>query len=316
MRYHFLSFKNEKYDYKATENYVLDIFLKGTLKLTKTNKRDLRIFIDNYILDLRKFFESLVQLLQKTDQKKYYKLFSILELSASLYPLTVRLESMNLLDQSLPIRDYMTFLDLIEVAEIRVYKTRGTDPIRDVSYLARDALSLSEKEIELRLANFIEEFMSSNEFKSRMESDVYHNKALKHIFIEYDEQLLLNCGEHPYNMQEVRELNNKEPTIEHIFPQEPTFDFPNRSFDSKDEYFRKNNLIGNFLLLEKVINSACQNKSPEQKITDGNLYVKSSFFETRLLTAKLKNNGNNLSKYLIDKRTQQLSDFCIKHWKI
>lgn len=316
MRYHFLSFEHQKYDYKATENYVLDTFLKGTLKSIKMDQEKLRNFIDSYVSDLNKFFESFVQLLQKTDQKKYYKLFSILDLSASLYPLTIRLETMNLLDQNLPIRNHMTFLDLIEVADLRVYKTRGTDPARDVSYLARDASRLSEKEIESKLAEFIEVFMPLSEFKSKMESDVYRNKALKHIFIEYDEQLLLKHGKQPYSTQNLRDLNNTVPTVEHIFPKEPTFDFPDRDFDSKEEYFRKNNVIGNFVLLEKMINSACQNKPPEQKIIDRNLYSKSLFFEIRFLTAELKNNGNNLSKNLIDKRTQRLSDFCTKRWEI
>ena len=83
MKYHFLSFKNEKYDYKATESYVLDTFLKGTLKSIKMNQEKLRDFIVSYISDLNEFFQKFAQLLQKTDNKKYYKLFSILDLSAS-----------------------------------------------------------------------------------------------------------------------------------------------------------------------------------------------------------------------------------------
>jgi len=115
MRYHFISFKNDKYDYNATGNYVWDTFLKGTLREIKpvSEKDKLKSFIENYVNDLNLFFKSFLLLLQKINQKKYYKIFSILELSTFLYPLTIRLQAMNLLDRPLPNNPKLTFIDLI-----------------------------------------------------------------------------------------------------------------------------------------------------------------------------------------------------------
>lgn len=316
MRYHFLAFENEKYDYNATVNYVLDIFLKGTLKSIKSDKGSLRDFINIYIEDLSLFFKSFVELLQRVERKKYYKVLSILDLSTFLYPLMIRLQARNLLDKQLPKHEEMTYLDLIETTDVRVYKTRGTDPVKDISYLARDSAKLEDENIESRLIYFINDFMSDSEFRSRLENNVNGNRALKHIFIEYDEYLLENSGKPPYSLDEIRELNNTIPTIEHIFPQEPRFDFPSRGFDSEEEYKNKNNRIGNFILLEKNINSSCQNKTPEQKVADNNLYCKSSFETTKKVTAVIKNRGNFFNNEHIDQRIDEMSNFCMNRWKI
>ena len=57
-------------------------------------------------------------------------MFSILNLSATLYPLIIKLQNLNLLNSKLvgEGRTNYTFFDLVELIDVRVYKTRGTDP--------------------------------------------------------------------------------------------------------------------------------------------------------------------------------------------
>jgi len=72
MRYHFLAYRNDdipdRYDYYASIDYVLDIFLKQTLKdVVKQN--ELSTFICDYVSDLSLFFNSLRDLLKKVDNE-------------------------------------------------------------------------------------------------------------------------------------------------------------------------------------------------------------------------------------------------------
>jgi len=315
MRYHFIAYPNEKYDYSATSDYVLDVFLKNTLKVKKSNLTELEAFIDDYTKDLTIFFESLLAIVKKvkTDEK-YYKIFSLLGLSALLYPLVIRLEAKQLLGKNISSKA-ITFLDLIEIADVRVYKTRGTDPTRDISYLACDTKSIQEDEIESRLISFINRFMGDATFKSTLENNIYGNVGLKHIFIEYDEQILKNRGNSPYSLQDLININNTSPTIEHIFAQEVRFNFPSRGFGSDEDYISTIHKFGNLTILEKSLNSKATNKTPEQKVID-NVYSKSLFKCTESLNAAIKNNSNDFTKDDVNKRTTELIKFCLNRWSL
>jgi len=76
MRYHFLAYAEDSYDYRASEDYVLDIYLKPTLKRIKFEKDRIDEFITDYVVDLECFFRSLSVILQKVaKEEKYYKVF-------------------------------------------------------------------------------------------------------------------------------------------------------------------------------------------------------------------------------------------------
>ncbi|MEK0336835.1 MAG: DUF262 domain-containing HNH endonuclease family protein [Nitrosopumilus sp.] len=312
MRYHFLSFANDKYDYRATANYVLNDYLKKTLKDKKRDKVTLSEFIKDYVTDLELFFSSFADVLNNVSKNsKYYKLFSVLGLSAFLYPLLIRLEMKGLLNQQLSSLKRKTFLDLIEIADFRVYKIRGTDPSKDVSFLARDSQEIEPDIIENRLKRFITDFMSDAEFNRRLSADIYPNVGLKHIFIEYNENLIKK----KYSVKRLSEINALVPTIEHIFPREARFNFPNYSFESQEEYNDRIHRIGNLTLLERSINSQCSEKNPDQKISD-KLYGKSTFEDPKRISAMIMNRGNSFDKDDIIKRKETLTNFCLKRWQL
>jgi uncharacterized protein with ParB-like and HNH nuclease domain len=311
MRYHFLSYAEDKYDYKATEDYVLNIYLKTTLKNIKSDQAKLGSFIEDYVGDLNSFFKSFLSIIRKVpDDKKYYQLFSILGLSAFLYPLAIRLETCGFLEKQV-IQSSLAFIDLIEIADLRVYKIRGTDPARDISYLARDSKKLPESEIKERLVGFIKLFMSDTEFSRRLNVEIYPNVGLTHILIEYDQSLINK----KYTISELKEFNRLVPTVEHIFPREARFDFPNYGFSSEEEYIGKINQIGNLTILEKSLNSQCSEKNPDQKIND-NLYGKSKFEGPKQISAEIKNRGTSFIESDISIRGKAVMDFCLKRWSI
>ena len=190
MRYHFLSYAEDKYDYKATEDYVLNIYLKTTLKGIKLDQVKLEYFINDYVSDLNIFFKSFLNIMKKVPvDENYYKLFSILGISAFLYPLAIRLETRDFLEKQ-NCNSPLKLIELIEITDLRVYKIRGTDPARAVSYLAKDSKKLDKKEIEKRLVEFTKSFMSDVEFSRRLDIEIYPNVGLIYILIEYDLSLI------------------------------------------------------------------------------------------------------------------------------
>lgn len=85
LRWHFLSFKNDKYDFNATVEYVFEVFLKQTLREIKTNHDELEQFIRRYCGDLPNFFVALRSLLERAgpNPRKTY-VFLLVILSAFL----------------------------------------------------------------------------------------------------------------------------------------------------------------------------------------------------------------------------------------
>ncbi|WCK54751.1 DUF262 domain-containing HNH endonuclease family protein [Aneurinibacillus sp. Ricciae_BoGa-3] len=322
LRYQYIAYKYKggqgQFDFNATSRFVLDIFLKNILKDKKHNPSELEAFLVDYVSDLQMFFHHMLSVMKKVmTDKKYFKLFSVLGMSTFLYPLVVRLEERQLLDSLLP-GGFNTFLDLIEIADLRVYKVRGTDPVKDTALLAHDAKVISADEIEERLLSFIQRFMGNAEFKSRLEGQIYGNVGLKHIFIEYNEHLLIAQQKAGYTMNDLAAFNTDNKlrfSVEHVFSQKHTLSFPNRGFANEEEYVTKIHQIGNLTAIEQPLNTSGTNSTPERKVQNG-VYVKSRYEMTNQLGAYIQNKGYTFTKQDVDKRTENLVEFCLKRWAI
>lgn len=305
MRYHFLAYADDYYDYAATESYVLEGYLKQSLKkLRNQHPEQLRQFIEDYITNLRDFVGAFADLLKiSTFNTRLYKLFSVLGISARLYPLMIRLQQRGLLDEN------PELLNCLEVVDVRVYKVRGTDPRKDISVLARDSKYLSSLEVKKKVSQFVDEFMSDSEFARRLSAEIYPNDSLKHIFFEYSED---QRGER-YSLTELRTRNEMQPTIEHVFPRERAFDYPDSGFENNEDFELNVNKLGNLTLPEKGLNSAAHNMTPAQKILQG-IYEKSKFEDPVNLSAKIKNRGEGFTKAEVERRTEVIANFCLERW--
>lgn len=316
LRYHFLSFKNEKFEYKATVDYVLDIFLKNTLSKKKNDSIELENFLDNYSNDLKVYFKEFCSVLEVAKVNvKYFKLFAVLELSTFLYPLLIRLKSKNILDKSLNCDPSKLFIDLIEVIDIRVYKTYRSTAEKDIFSLANNASDLTELEIENSLIEFSNKFMSDSYFKSRLEGKFDDNSGLKHIFIEYENEIRKIKGFNELNILEIKSLLAKQLTLEHIYAEEPAINFPSRGFFTQEDYHSNVARIGNLLMLEKSINSSIQQKTPDQKVSEGH-YSRSELFCTKELGIEIQNNLLSFELADLEKRSIEMTNYILNRWKI
>lgn len=311
MRYHFVTYSNENYD--PTANYVLQ-FLKNQLTKFRNKTSDcyypeMHKFISDYIANLKDFFANCKAVIERAKtEKKFFKIFVILNLSATLYPLIIKLQGLGLLDKELTGwgRESFNFYDLIELIEVRVYKTRATDPKADIARLVYGIDIRKAEEIENWLIWFNGRWMPKEEFQSNLSRGIYGNRALNHIFITYCEHV----NKKEYSMVELQDLVNKSPNIEHILSQTPTFDPIALGFDNKEDFIDFEHTIGNLTVLEKGLNSSVQNKNAIDKI-DG--YGKSLFTMTRMLGSEIDTN-KGFNKRTVQKRTRALAEYCVERW--
>lgn len=311
MRYHFLTFTDDYYD--ATAQYVLD-YLKTQLSdyrsHGKAGFRQMELFIKKYSESLLVFFTNLRDVLKKVkEDTKYYKLFVNLGLSTYLYPLVVKLAILGRLDHKLPdkkISKY-SFLDLIENMDVRIYKTKATNPRAEISKLAFDIDSnWTDDDIMNELLEYNREKMPKSSFEADLKDDIYGNVALPHIFIEYGE----NLRNLPYTIDELRLFHQTSPTIEHILSKTPKFTFKSVGFKSPEDLAKNENQLGNLTILEKNINSAAQQKMPIEKVP---FYDRSKFDMTKALSSQI-HSKKKFTKSDILERNKELSEYILNRW--
>jgi len=290
---------NMGYDYTITTENVFEEFLKQSCNCLKSERGQLRGFIDNFLKNFERFVESFKELVKEAENDSpYRKMFSFLGLSVAVYPLVISLKSENIINNRL--------LKIIEALDLRVYKVRGTDPR---AYLYRHAISKIKinpdpNEIYTGIKAFIEEFMWDTEFQTYLNGNMYGNPAVKYILWEFEKRQADSFDEWNFGLY-------RDVQIEHVFPGEPTLSFPAYEFQDEVKYRNNMNRLGNLTLLEELINKRIGNKIPQDKAPD---YQKSNMPGTRKLGFDISNHGFN--KDTIEERTKQLVDFCLQRWEL
>lgn len=314
MRYHFVTFSTEDYD--PTANYVLE-YLKRELKKYRKNeesKTQIQDFIENYVESLLEFFTSLNEIIQKTSvDKNYYKIFTILGLSATLYPLITVLNSQGRLSKNLQAENVETFnfLDLIEIIDVRVYKVRGTDPKADISRFVYDVNNRKKSDwaVEEWLHWFNSRWMNENEFRNNLLGSIYKRSraVLPHILLDYSEHL----SNSELDLETLKDyVKIKALSIEHILSQKPKFTLKTHGFKSNDEYLDYEHTLGNLTLLEKSLNSSVNNKNVYDKVA---FYDRSKFKMTKAMATEITHSGQ-FKKSDIEERSERIAEYLEKKW--
>ena len=306
MSYHYITFSKENYE--PTADFVLQR-LKNKLSEYRFNDNELEIFIVMYVNSIKEFFLATKSVINKVNtQEKYYKLFSILQISATLYPLIMKLETLNKLDNIVELSENrsVTLLDLIELIDVRVYKTRNTDPKAQIARFTCELTNMPDKSIAEWLLGFNNVWMSKEQFQVSLNTNIFGNRALNFIFINYCEYITLK----QYSIEELRKINSLSANIEHILAQTPNFSPDALGFIDEEDYINYEHRLGNLTLLEKSLNSSVQNKSAIDKV---DYYDKSYLVITKQLGSKINGLKGFTKKDLIE-RTKILSEYVSKRW--
>jgi hypothetical protein len=210
-----------------------------------------------------------------------------------------------------------TLLDILEAVDIRVYKTRGSDPQKDVSQAAKEAATKTPIDIARRLREFVGSFMNDNYFRANLSAVVYgKNEGLRFVLLEYDSACRISNGDPDLSLVDLKRLRGSGFSIEHSLAQEPTFTLDGRGFETEEQYASEIDRLGNLTLIESGLNSAARHKTPEQKASDPNLYPKSEYLSTRRLGVAISAKASPFGRADIDARTTTLIDFCVRRWRV
>ena len=308
--YHYVTYFADNYDPSA--EFVLKTIKQRLTEIRKKGdfKEELANFINQYIESLKSFFTNLNAIISKVENEtKYYKMFVILNLSATLYPLIVKLQEKGVLENDLigPKFAGKKFFDLVELIDVRVYKTRGTDPKADIVRFENSINEKSDIEIQNWLLWFNTRWMSKDQFNVSLSQNIYGNVALPYIFVNYCEYIRNN----EYSLEELQRIVAIPPTIEHVLAQTPDFKPESLGFNDLEDFVSYEHRLGNLSLLEKSLNSAIQKKVPLLKVELG--YDKSCFEMTNKLASNITSKQSFAKQDVID-RTEELKDYCIKRW--
>lgn len=325
LRYHYLSFQSFPVgatfggSYDATVEDVLGIFLKPVLKQLSNNKQDLQDFIKIYTDDLLNFFEGLETLVKSTRNDLQSYLFWVLqEPSATLYPIIIRLQLLGWINKSSGIQgSKRTLFQLLELIDLRVFKFRD-NPQADIFNITRRLATNNVSNIGKELLDFCCKWMSDANFNSRLTGDqIYFNRGIVRMLLTIENQERDLIKALPFTLSDLVEMNKKSLTIEHILPQDPENSFSVKfyGFKSKDDYIEYQNTIGNLILLEKSVNSACGNAPPTDKMIKPKMYPSSKMHAVTALRASFPA-GTIFSKSDMIKRSSAIKQIIMNYWHL
>jgi hypothetical protein len=198
----------------------------------------------------------------------------------------------------------ITFLDIIELIDIRIYKARGdfkADICRFTCNFGKEPYATAQWLLWFNGAK-----ISKEQFRVYFNSRVYGNISLPYIFICYNEEL----NKRLYTIDELKNAMQTDPTIEHILSQTPDFDPLALGFENEEDYLDHEHKIGNLSLLEKKLNSLAQNKVSLEKMK---IYDRSIFpvsHEASVLISEKK----GFTKKDILERTNIFSSYIVERW--
>jgi len=277
----------EEWDYELGASSIF-AQLKRKCEYLKTKRNELRKFINEYLNDFSSFSKSYSALFDKIKvNERYQQMFQYMGFTATMYPLLVRLFEQKKIDK---------LFQILEAAEIRVYKLKNTNP-RKAMYTLSSTVTENDLTIEQlhhEISGFVSSFLNDYAFDLLLRDGI-DNKIPLVKYVLYE----LNKTE---NAQELPLARYRDLQVEHIFCRTPNFKgLKKYGFANKEVYDVDITKLGNLTLIESKLNKLVDNFHPTDKIEG---YQKSKFTNTHTISGILK----DFSKTTINERTNVLSE--------
>lgn len=312
-----LPLKNSAMGPRVTTEMTYKI-IKDYLAHCKKDPLGLGEFIDHYVMDLRDFFKTFVEILDQIDTNKVlFECLYLENLHPRLYPTLVRLYMQP------AIANTEKLVELITRADFVLSKLFRTESVYDINAVIRDgglirdngARSITKQELlkEIQkiciktgknLQSHIEGFVQSA-FNTDSKAG-YHYVFLKHTCPNLTIGDLLGLVT---TSQGNFDLGNAL-GIEHICPQSwgDKGEWRGYGFSDQGEFDGLKHSYGNLLTLEKSLNSEAGDKSPEQKQA---AYGRSHIPYTKGFGSQV----DKFDKEVIKKRNEEARDFLKEFFK-
>lgn len=306
-----LPLKNSAMGPRVTTEMTYKI-IKDYLAHCKEDPLGLGEFIDHYVMDLRDFFKTFVEILDKIDTSKVlFECLYLENLNPRLYPTLVRLYMQPTNAKTEELVELITRADFVLSKLFRtesVYNINAVILENGLMYLTKaDLLQEIQKiciKADRNFQNKIKDFVQSA-FNTDSKAG-YHYVFLKQTCPNLTIGDLLKLVT---TSQGNFDLGNAL-GIEHICPQSwgDKEEWRGYGFSDRGEFEGLKHSYGNLLSLEKSLNSEAGDKSPEQKqAAYGRSHIPS--------TAQFGSQVEKFDKEVIKKRNEEARDFLKEFFK-
>jgi len=277
----------DNWDYQLGANTIFKR-IKGACENKKENESDLKLFVSEYIKDFDEFAQAYSDLFNTVKtETKYQQYFQYLQFTATLFPLLVRLYQQKKL---------VNLFDILETAEVRVYKLKGNNP-RANMYRFSSAICEEDwtvEEIHDFIANFCENFLNNYQLEANLLNPVDKKQGLvKYILHEYNKKV----GGVTFSLKDYYDLQ-----VEHIFSRGIESGIRKYGFGRQETYDLEIPRIGNLTILESKLNNNANNLHPADK---EEYYLKSGLDMNHHMAGLL----NEWNRELLNERNGDLTQF-------
>jgi hypothetical protein len=286
------------WSYKKSADDIYANFKSYILGTVPENTGKGKEYIISYLTDIRSFINSCLSVEEKIKNvQAYTEFYLFLEpFENRMYPFSIRLNKMGLLDDTIGMLEKIEFL--------LKYGTRQAkkDVFEVLEWLTEfdggDEIPPEHKDMVLKMlySKFYEIYKEQKKPPLEIVNDINMLPAAKYALYIYNKTI----SQDPISYDQYKNLE-----IEHIFAQSRSFPIERYGFTEKD-YVQHINTIGNFTLLEKELNGSegASNKSPEDKIKHD--YLRSEIKMTQEINIK------NMSDFI--NRTNDIGVFLTKYF--
>ena len=146
-----------------------------------------------------------------------------------------------------------------------------------------------------------------------VDEDMYRNFGTQRMLLEVEEESRKALNAEPLQMVELVALNKTGLTVEHILPQKPNFHLVAYGFVDAAEYLQHKHKLGNLMLLEGPLNSACNNRTVEDKMSSDRLYGDSRMSSVKTLVARHAGQAG-FNKTSIEDRGKAIALLVTRRW--
>ena len=163
--------------------------------------------------------------------------------------------------------------------------------------ITRDLGRSSVATVERELLQFCARFMPDHQMQSRLvDEDLYRNLAVQRLLVEVEQDRRASTGVPLLDLAALAALGKGKLTVEHVLPQDAgnSFDVGMYGFIDAADYDLMKHRLGNLLLLEGDINSACNNHSVEAKIRQPGMFPASMLCAVQAFAAPVRAAGGSL----------------------
>lgn len=306
-----LSLKGSAMGPRVTTEMTYKI-IKDYLAHCKKDPQALGEFIDHYVMDLRDFFKTFVEILDQIDTNKVlFECLYLENLHPRLYPTLVRLYMQPAIANTEELVELITRADFVLSKLFRtesVYNINAVILENGLMYLTKTDLLQEIQKICIKadrnFQNKIKDFVQSA-FNTDSKAG-YHYVFLKQTCPNLTIGDLLKLVT---TSQGNFDLGNAL-GIEHICPQSwgDKEEWRGYGFSDKGEFDGLKHSYGNLLSLEKSLNSEARDKSPEQK--------QAAYGRSHIpYTAQFGSQVEKFDKEAIKKRNEEARDFLKEFFK-